>query len=54
MTGRVANLARWEMRAMFRELAPLLPRLEVTHEPERLAGQLHVGGIKRLMVRLRS
>ncbi|MEX0781349.1 MAG: cytochrome P450 [Dehalococcoidia bacterium] len=48
-----ANLARWEMRAMFRELAPLLPRLEVTHEPERLAGQLHVGGIKRLMVKLR-
>ncbi|HEX6030327.1 MAG TPA: cytochrome P450 [Tepidiformaceae bacterium] len=48
-----SNLARWEMRAMFRELIPLLPRLEVTRQPERLAGQLHVGGIKRLMVRSR-
>jgi cholest-4-en-3-one 26-monooxygenase len=49
-----ANLARWEMRAMLRELIPLLPRLEVTRPPDRLAGQLHVGGIKRLMVRARS
>lgn len=46
-----ANLARWEMRAMFRELIPLLARLEVTRPPEMLAGSLHVGGIKRLMVR---
>lgn len=46
-----ANLARWEMRSMLRALLPLLPRMEVTAEPERLAGQLHVGGIKRLMVR---
>jgi cholest-4-en-3-one 26-monooxygenase len=49
-----ANLARWEMRAMFRELIPLLPRLELAAPPERLAGQLHVGGIKRLMVRARA
>jgi cholest-4-en-3-one 26-monooxygenase len=49
-----ANLARWEMRAMFRELTPLLPRLEVTRAPEMLAGSLHVGGIKRLMVKARG
>ena len=46
-----ANLARWEMRSLFRALIPLLPRMELTAEPERLAGQLHLGGIKRLMVR---
>jgi cholest-4-en-3-one 26-monooxygenase len=46
-----ANLARWEMRSLLRALIPLLPRMEVAAEPERLAGQLHVGGIKRLMVR---
>ncbi len=49
-----ANLARWEMRAMLRELLPLLPELELAGEPERLLGQLHVGGIKRLPVRLRG
>jgi len=27
--------------------------MEVTAEPERLAGQLHLGGIKRLMVKAR-
>jgi cholest-4-en-3-one 26-monooxygenase len=48
-----ANLARWEMRSLFRALIPVLPRMEVTAEPERLAGQLHVGGIKRLMVKAR-
>jgi cholest-4-en-3-one 26-monooxygenase len=47
-----ANLARWEMRTMLRELIPLLPRLELAGNPERLLGQLHVGGIKRLPVRL--
>ena len=47
-----ANLARWEMRTMLRELLPLLPSLELAGEPERLLGQLHVGGIKRLPVRL--
>jgi cholest-4-en-3-one 26-monooxygenase len=49
-----ANLARWEMRSMFRELLPILPRLELAGEPSRLAGQLHVGGIKRLPVKLRA
>ena len=48
-----ANLARWEMRTMLRELIPLLPRLELAGEPQRLLGQLHVGGIKHLPVRLR-
>jgi cholest-4-en-3-one 26-monooxygenase len=47
-----ANLARWEMRTMLRELIPLLPRLKLAGKPERLLGQLHVGGIKRLPVRL--
>jgi cholest-4-en-3-one 26-monooxygenase len=46
-----ANLARWEMRSLLKALIPVLPRMEVTAEPQRLAGQLHVGGIKRLMVR---
>lgn len=45
-----ANLARWEMRSLLKALVPLLPRMELAAEPERLAGQLHVGGIKRLMV----
>ncbi|MDZ7728138.1 MAG: cytochrome P450 [Dehalococcoidia bacterium] len=49
-----ANLARWEMRTMLRELIPLLPRLELAGEPQRLLGQLHVGGIKHLPVRLRA
>ncbi len=49
-----ANLARWEMRSLFRALIPVLPRMELAAEPERLAGQLHVGGIKRLMVRARA
>lgn len=49
-----ASLARWEMRSVLRALLPLLPRMEITAEPERLAGQLHVGGIKRLMVRARA
>lgn len=48
-----ANLARWEMRSMLRALIPVLPPLEVAAPPERLAGQLHVGGIKRLMLRQR-
>ena len=49
-----ANLARWEMRTMLHALLPLLPKLELAGEPERLLGQLHVGGIKRLPVRLRA
>ena len=47
-----ANLARWGMRTLMRELIPLLPKLELAGEPERLLGQLHVGGIKRLPLRL--
>ena len=49
-----ANLARWEMRSLLKALIPVLPRMEVTRPPERLAGQLHVGGIKRLMVQARA
>lgn len=49
-----ANLARWEMRSLFRALIPVLSRMEIAAEPERLAGQLHLGGIKRLMVRWRA
>lgn len=49
-----ANLARWEMRSLLKALIPVLPRLEMTAPPERLAGQLHVGGIKRLMVKARE
>ena len=49
-----AHLARWEMRAMFHALLPLLSRLELASEPERVAGNLHVGGIKRMMVRARA
>ncbi|MDX1382340.1 MAG: cytochrome P450 [Thermoanaerobaculia bacterium] len=46
-----AHLARWEMRAMFHALLPVLPKLELASEPELVAGSLHVGGIKRMMVR---
>jgi hypothetical protein len=38
---------------MLRELIPLLSSLELAGPPERLLGQLHLGGIKRLPVRLR-
>jgi cholest-4-en-3-one 26-monooxygenase len=48
-----ANLARWELRAMFRELLPLLPKMELAGPAELVAGSLHVGGIKRLPVRFR-
>jgi cholest-4-en-3-one 26-monooxygenase len=48
-----ANLARWELRTMFRELLPLLPDMELAGEPELVAASLHVGGIKRLPVRYR-
>ena len=46
-----ANLARWEMRAIFHALRPLLPRMELAGRAELVAGNLHVGGIKRLLVR---
>jgi cholest-4-en-3-one 26-monooxygenase len=48
-----ANLARWELKAMFRELLPLLPQMELAGPAELVAGSLHVGGIKRLPVRVR-
>lgn len=48
-----ANLARWELRAMIRELLPLLADMELAGPPELVAGNLHVGGIKRLPVRFR-
>ena len=49
-----ANVARWEMRSLLGALIPLLPRMELAGAPERLAGQLHVGGIKRLPVRIKG
>ncbi len=45
-----ANLARWELRAVFRELAPHLGNLELAGEPARLPN-LHVGAIGSLPVR---
>ena len=45
-----ANLARWELRAVFRELAPHLGHLALAGEPKRLPG-LHVGAVKHLPVR---
>ncbi len=46
-----ANLARWEMRSIFHALLPVLPKLQLVSEPELVPGNLHVGGIKRMMVR---
>ena len=48
-----ANLARWEMRAIFHALLPILPGLELAGEPEMVPNSLHVGGIKRQLVRHR-
>ena len=48
-----ANLARWEMRAIFHALRPVLPNLELVAPPENVIAFLHVGGIKRQMVRHR-
>ncbi len=48
-----ANLARWEMRAIFHALRPILPNLELVAPPENVIAFLHVGGIKRQMVRHR-
>jgi len=47
-----ANLARWELRAVFRALLPLLPRLELVGETIRF-GNLHLGALQRQFVRLR-
>ena len=49
-----ANLARWEMRSIFHSLLPILPDLELAGEPEMVPSSLHVGGIKRQMVRYRA
>ena len=48
-----ANLARWEMRSIFHALRPVLPQLELVAPPENVIAFLHVGGIKRQMVRYR-
>ncbi|MPY93204.1 MAG: cytochrome P450 [Acidimicrobiia bacterium] len=48
-----ANLARWELRAVFAELAPYLEDFELAGEPTRLA-HLHVGAIHSLPVRWRG
>ncbi|MDH4363864.1 MAG: cytochrome P450, partial [Acidimicrobiia bacterium] len=45
-----ANLARWELRAVIRHLAPHLAHLRLAGEPERLPG-LHVGAVAHLPVR---
>jgi cytochrome P450 len=45
-----ANLARWELRAVFRELAPHLRHIELAGEPVRQRN-LHVGAIASLPVR---
>jgi len=45
-----ANLARAELRATFRALLPVLPRLEVAGEPRRVPN-LHVSGYATLPVR---
>lgn len=46
-----ANLARWELRAMLRAVLPLLPRLELVGEPDRLS-HFHVGAVRAQRVRL--
>ena len=48
-----ANLARWEMRSIFHALLPILPQLELAGEPQMVPRSLHVGGIKRQLVRHR-
>ena len=45
-----ANLARWELRAVFAALAPHLGHLELAGAAERMAG-LHVSAVRRQMVR---
>lgn len=48
-----AHLARTQLRAIFRELLPLLPELEVAGDLERMKN-LHVGGYTALPVRRRE
>jgi len=45
-----ANLARWELRAALRALAPVLPEMQLVSGPERCPN-LHVSAIHRLEVR---
>ena len=47
-----ANLARWELRATFGALLPLLPKLQLVGEPDRI-GHLHLGAVKHQQVALR-
>jgi cholest-4-en-3-one 26-monooxygenase len=47
-----ANLARWELRAALRALLPVLPRLQLVGEPQRI-GHLHVGIVKHQTISLR-
>ena len=47
-----ANLARWELRGIFRELLRLLPEMELVGAPYR-QDSLHVGGIVKMPVRYR-
>jgi cholest-4-en-3-one 26-monooxygenase len=44
-----ANLARWELRAALKALAPVLPQVELVSGPERCPN-LHVSAIHRLEV----
>ena len=46
-----ANLARREMGSIFHTMLPLLPQMALAADPEIVIGMLHVGGIKRQMVR---
>jgi cholest-4-en-3-one 26-monooxygenase len=48
-----ANLARWELRATFRALAPHLGSLEAAAPPERVS-DLHVGAVRHLPLRWRG
>jgi cholest-4-en-3-one 26-monooxygenase len=45
-----ANLARWELRAALKALAPLLPQMELAGAPQRCPN-LHVSAIHKLDVR---
>ncbi len=47
-----ANLARWELRGIFKELLRLLPEMELVGAPYR-QDSLHVGGIVKMPVRYR-
>ena len=48
-----ANLARWELRAVFRELAPHLASIELAG-PADISTDLHVNTVHHLPVRWRT